>query len=136
MSTDEALAKRMFLARNRLEAAFGRGVAVREIGETVSAALRRGEAYDPSVVNRWLKGEQEPKTRAQWVALARALAVDPGWLAFGPDSFAPMPREDIDPRPAYLKAAERYKLQIAAKPARETKAAPAKSAAAGKNRKR
>lgn len=91
MSVDAELAGRMFRARHHREGESGRKLVLREISADVSSTLGREEPYDPSVVARWLKAEQEPKTRAQWIALARALDVDVGWLAFGPDSAAPAP---------------------------------------------
>lgn len=92
MPRDKRLAARMFEARHRREGQLGHKLVLREIAESVSVGLGRREPYDPSVIARWLNGQQEPKTRRQWVALADALAVDVGWLAFGEASGAPMVR--------------------------------------------
>jgi len=88
---DADLARRMFVARHYREGQLGRALTLSDISRAVSASLKREEPYDPSVIARWLKGTQEPRTRPQWVALARALAVDVGWLAFGLESAAPAP---------------------------------------------
>jgi hypothetical protein len=92
MPADEYLAHRMFSAVNAFERALGRKLTLAQLGERVAAEeVGREAPYAPSVVARWVRGEQEPGTRGQWVALARALQVDPGWLAFGPESAAPAP---------------------------------------------
>lgn len=81
---DIDLARRMFEARNHLERELGKRVTFAELGELVAAAQPdRDEGYSASVVARWIKAEQEPQTRGGWLALARGLRVDPGWLAFG-----------------------------------------------------
>lgn len=84
------LAERMFRARHHREGIVGRKVPLREISADVSALLGLDSDYAPSVVARWVGGHQEPGTREQWVALATALSVDVGWLAFGDASAAPM----------------------------------------------
>lgn len=89
--TDEALAARMFAAKNHLERLRHRDVTLAELGELVAQQLGRQKAFDPSVVARWIKGRQDPDTRDAWLALAETLQVDPGWLAFGDASSAPAP---------------------------------------------
>lgn len=74
----------MFAALNHLERETGTRVTFAALGALVAAMEPgREEDYSASVVARWIKAEQEPKTREGWLALARALRVDPGWLAFG-----------------------------------------------------
>ncbi len=96
---DNDLARRMFLARNHLERELGRGVTLEKLGELIAEHLGgRDEPIAGSVVARWLKGQQEPRSRAQWEALAKALKVDPGWLTYGTGSMtgATLPAGPID----------------------------------------
>lgn len=90
--TDTDLARRMFGARNHLERELGRSPTLEELGaETAKMAGRAKKPFAPSVIARWLKGQQEPKTRDLWLALAAVFRVDPGWLAFGEASAAAAP---------------------------------------------
>lgn len=68
----------------------------RELGEIVSTALERRQPYDASQVSRWFGGRSVPDLRTI-CEIARALDVDPGWLAFGEDSKAPAPSMVMDP---------------------------------------
>jgi hypothetical protein len=90
----------MFTAVHHREGLLGHKLVLREISAGVSRLLEREADYDPSVVARWLKAQQEPKTRAQWVALATVLDVDVGWLAFGDASAAPMAGQGATPAQA------------------------------------
>lgn len=94
---DPGLAYRFFIAKNQLERRLGRDVTFAELGELVAKSQGRDEPYAVSVARRWLRAEQEPSTRELWIALARALGVDVGWLAFGAASAAPAPEGYIEP---------------------------------------
>lgn len=59
-----------------------------ELGRRIGA-IARGKPYQSGVVRRWLDGRQEAEN-AVWLAIARVLGVDPGWLCFGEDCAAPM----------------------------------------------
>jgi hypothetical protein len=82
MPADDELARRMFQALNGLERRRGRPVTLQQLGEEVGTALGR-EPFAPSVVGRWVNAKQGPRERVVWIALARVLEVEPGWLAFG-----------------------------------------------------
>ncbi len=98
----------MFQAQHHREGQLGHKLVLREIGEAVSKAAGWDEPVAPSVVRRWLIGQQEPRDRAGWRALAEALAVDPGWLAFGEASGATMiPATPAPASDAHLKKSER-----------------------------
>lgn len=115
MAIDKALAARMFQAQHRLEGRLGHKLVLREIAEAFAKAHGAEDPPDPSVVRRWLIGQQEPRGREEWIALSVALDVDPGWLAFGPASAAPMTptdatRESVpgrEPPPSELELANR-----------------------------
>lgn len=96
---DNALARRMFLAMNALEQRRGSRVTLAQLGAMVAEAQQgREAAYAASVVARWIKGEQDPGSRDQWIALAAVLGVDPGWLTYGTGSMASaLSGLDLDP---------------------------------------
>lgn len=81
---DSALARRMFAALNAFEERRGSRVTLAVLGELVADAMPGRETpYAASVAARWVKGEQDPGSRDQWLALAGVLGVDPGWLTYG-----------------------------------------------------
>lgn len=92
----EARRRRMFAARHALEGRRGGDVTLADLAAAVARALGGHDGPDPSVVARWLKGVSEPRTTAMWEALATALGVDPGWLAFGEATSARGPGADRD----------------------------------------
>lgn len=90
----ESLGDRVFACHLLIEGATGRRVTLAEVGEMVGAALER-EPYSAGSVLAWEKGVSVPDVRVI-AALARActsvgVEVDPGWLAFGSESYAPAP---------------------------------------------
>ena len=105
-AADPDLAHRMFAAKNYLERALGRDVTFDDLGVMVAHEQGRVSPYAASVTSRWIKASQEPRTRAIWLALAKVLRVDPGWLAFGSESSAAAP-EGYEPLEA--KAAAGHK---------------------------
>jgi len=52
---------------------------------------RLGKPVGQTTVSRWLSGALVPRDIPKLWALAMALEVDPGWLAFGDESKAPSP---------------------------------------------
>src|SRR5580704_2944477 len=85
---DTTFAGRMFIVYTRWMAA--------EWGEGSYALLGRlvgngkGKALERSTIKRWFEGAKpDIDTIAR---LAKVVNVDPGWLAFGPESAAPMVR--------------------------------------------
>ncbi len=110
MPVDKGLAARMFQAQHHREGQLGHKLVLREIGEAVARAAGLDEPVAPSVVRRWLIAQQEPRGLAVWRALAAALGVDPGWLAFGDASAAPMAGKGATTSPApdaHLRKSER-----------------------------
>ena len=83
MPENTEVAARMFQARTALHARMGRAVSLEELGAMVARAAGRKEPFAPSVVGRWLNGQQEPRSIELWAALAKALGAEPGFLAFG-----------------------------------------------------
>jgi hypothetical protein len=83
---DTQLAHRVFAAINALEQKLKRRITLAELGERVAKFLGEDKATDASVVARWAKGKQTPRSREGWAAFAAALEVDPGWLTFGTGS--------------------------------------------------
>lgn len=134
MGADAALAARMFRARHHKEGELGRSLTLQEIGEAVAEASGREKPFDPSVVRRWLEGEQEPKTRAIWVAVARVFSVDVGWLAFGDECQAPMTRSHQNGNTPKIPMRPPGEI-IAGGPREETKP-PAKRIAGGRRKPR
>lgn len=134
---DSGLARRMFEAVNHLERTLGRKVTLAEIGQLVAGAQHgRDDDYAPSVVARWIKGTQEPRSREQWAALATALRVDPGWLAFGVGTAGGKPLLDLDPARDHLLTAEeaaRAEAQVAEK-ARASRPARVRKTGNGKGK--
>jgi len=59
----------------------GERLTTQEIGHRVGRLLRE-EPIAPAMVQEWISGA-EPTTLRHLYALAAALEVDPGWLAFG-----------------------------------------------------
>lgn len=79
----EGQRERMFQAHHALEGKLGRKVTQAELAQMVALNAPHEPPPAASVVARWLKGQSAPKTLALWQALAAALEVSPGWLAFG-----------------------------------------------------
>lgn len=88
---DEAFGERMLLALVEAGLAEGRPVTRREVARRAAEYLGLEEPIPERTVGRYFKG-RVPEVLRVIVALARAMHVDPGWLAFGPDSRAPTPR--------------------------------------------
>ena len=65
------------------------------IGHAIASKLG-GKPISAGTVSRWESGEFEPSLDALQV-LAELAFVDPGWLAFGPLSKAPSPRDTMPP---------------------------------------
>lgn len=77
----EALRLRLLDALHGLERREGHRVTFTALAERVAEAL--GASVSVATVARWFDGSREPKDRASLAALAAALGVDPGWLAYG-----------------------------------------------------
>lgn len=81
-----------------------------------------------SMVQSWLAGRFFPVTMARLWGLARALKVDPGWLAFGEESGAPAPSlREAAPAPG----AGQHLMNL---PKIEDRGAPPAAAPAGRRR--
>jgi hypothetical protein len=87
---------RLLFAWFRWQALQGKQMQQAELGESVGKILKR-KPVTPSSVSRWFT-EAEPDLQVI-CAIARSLGVDPGWLAFGPDSQAPAPNDPAMPTP-------------------------------------
>lgn len=90
----ESVGDRVFAVHLLIEGALGRRVPLSEVGELVGLEMGR-KPYSPTSVLDWENGESVPDVRVL-SALARVCAglgveVDPGWLAFGSESYAPEP---------------------------------------------
>lgn len=72
----------------RLQADEGKRVDQKEIGKRAGKAIGR-KAFSQASVSRWFNGTV-PDDIETILGIARALRVDPGWLAFGSESAAPM----------------------------------------------
>jgi transcriptional regulator with XRE-family HTH domain len=93
---------RLAFAWFRRQAQLGRKIEQSEVAKLVGKELGR-ESLTQGAVSHWLSGRNEPDL-ATIAAIAKALDVDPGWLAFGqgrePDDPAapiPMPRSPRGP---------------------------------------
>lgn len=92
---DETVGNRVFWVRLLVDGATGGRVSQGELGAAVSSELGGDRAYKAASVSEWENGRRVPSVRAV-AALARAargfgVDVDPGWLAFGKESYAPEP---------------------------------------------
>lgn len=108
---DEAVAARMFDARQALETRERGRISLDELGQRIGAADESreppGKPYAPTVVRRWLEGEVEPEKMATWRAIAAVFGVRLGWLANGEPpmsnpSHAPVERIDAKPIPPQM----------------------------------
>jgi transcriptional regulator with XRE-family HTH domain len=84
------LKSRLFDAHIRLEKRKGHRVPFREMAELVTA-VRGGEPMRPQYLSDYEKGLTTPSLETL-VAIAAVTETDPGWLAFGSGSAAPMER--------------------------------------------
>lgn len=75
------------------QARAGRQVTQREVGRRVAELMGRRRPHNPATVSAWFKGTAPDAETI--TALARALDVDPGWLAFGAASQAPAPPDPV-----------------------------------------
>lgn len=73
----------MYAARAALEAREQRRLTLEDLASRVATAQGLKVVYAPTVVRRWLEGMTEPASIDTWYALATALRVSAGWLAFG-----------------------------------------------------
>lgn len=94
MAGDNSMGERIFAAHLLVEGAAGHRVTLAELGELVGLEMGR-KAFSASSVREWQSGQSVPDTRVL-SALARVcrragVDVDPGWLAFGSESYAPPP---------------------------------------------
>lgn len=83
--TGPALFHERFLRAWQLyERAAGRRVSGRRLAEALDVS--------PATITGW-SGIDDPPPHSQVLAIAKLTGTDPGWLAYGPDSDAPMRRE-------------------------------------------
>lgn len=80
---------RLFLAWSLWQGRHRRKLSQTALGEMVGEL--RGERVAQSTVSDWFKSVVPAVDDVEW--LAKALEVDPGWLAFGDASGAPRPRD-------------------------------------------
>lgn len=83
----KAVGRRIFQAHRRAELESGEKITFGDLAEMCTAA---GKRLTAGQISEYEKGEVPPKLEIVAV-LAKALAVDPGWLAFGSGSGAPEP---------------------------------------------
>jgi hypothetical protein len=88
--------ERLKFAWFRWQAINGRELTQAELGETIGKILERKEPLDQTTVSRWFSSTVPEAYVIR--GLAMALRVDPGWLAFGPDSLAPAPNDPVHDR--------------------------------------
>lgn len=83
---------RAFEAWNRLKSMAGKPVTLQDLGRMVGNELRT-KPYHGQTVGKWFRPEDPKIPRDPMVlsALATVLCVDPGWLAYGELSVAPVP---------------------------------------------
>lgn len=91
----DSLRERVFAVHLLLEAAAGHRLPLSDIGAMVAGELGKKKPFSPTSVLGWEKGVNAPSVKVV-AALARAarvrgVDVDPGWLAFGSESYAPPP---------------------------------------------
>lgn len=84
------LGSRIFEAHIALERRLGHRVPFREFAELVSA-VRGGDPVRPQYLSDYEKGLSTPSLETI-VAIAQVCERDPGWLAFGAKSSAPVER--------------------------------------------
>lgn len=84
---EETFHDRLFQAWSLWQGRHKRKLSQTELGEMVGKA--GGEAVSQSTVSDWFKTVVPSVGVVEY--LAKALEVDPGWLAFGPASEAPAP---------------------------------------------
>ena len=93
--TEQGFSIRLFRAWHLLQIRKGGGATQEWLGKRVGRILGEAEVSQ-SAVSRWFKGATpDLETIA---AIAKALDVDPGWLAFGEDSQAPSPGDQVKSR--------------------------------------
>lgn len=118
---DKDLANRVFAAINALEQKLKRRLTLAELGERVGNARGdKAKAPAPSVVARWSKGQQTPRTREDWSAFAAALEVDPGWLTFGTGAMSSGIPVVAEKAPAYSGTTPTQERPPAAKKSRKS----------------
>lgn len=86
---------RLFRAWHLLQIRKQGGVTQEWLGKRVGRILGE-EDLSQSAVSRWFKGAIPDLDTIE--AMAKALEVDPGWLAFGEASAAPSPEDQIKNR--------------------------------------
>ena len=92
---EQGFSSRLFRAWHFLQLRKGGGATQEWLGRRVGKMLGE-EEISQSAVSRWFRGSvPDLETIA---AMAKALEVDPGWLAFGEASQAPSPEDQIKSR--------------------------------------
>lgn len=90
--TDPAFAARMLLGLVEAGVVEGKPVTRREVARRAAAYLGLSRPVPERTVGRYFEGRVPRDSLKVIEALAHALHVDPGWLAFGEKSRAPIPR--------------------------------------------
>jgi transcriptional regulator with XRE-family HTH domain len=88
----EGYRERVFRAWYRRQIIHGGELSQEWLAEQISRNLRRPGVLSQGAVSRYLRGHRIPDLDTM-AALADALMVDPGWLAFGTRCAAPAPIE-------------------------------------------
>ena len=86
-----AFRDRLLRAWTLLQARRGRGLSQVWLAQEVGQELGQDGPVGQSTISGYFTGRFQPEDVDRWLALARVLEVDPGWLAFGDDSQAPPP---------------------------------------------
>jgi transcriptional regulator with XRE-family HTH domain len=89
---EQGFSVRLFRAWHLLQIRKGGGATQEWLGKRVGRLLGEAE-LSQSAVSRWFKGATPDLDTI--AAIAKALEVDPGWLAFGDASLAPSPEDQI-----------------------------------------
>ena len=87
---EDTFRDRLFRAWALLQAKLGRSVSQSWLAQRMADELGQA-SVSQSTISGYFTGKFQPDTIDRWVALAKVLEVDPGWLAFGDDSQAPPP---------------------------------------------
>ena len=88
------LGERVYSARLEASAAQHRRISQVDLGVMVARALGEKRAISAATVSRWESGDALPSVPTV-AAIAKVCGVDPGWMAFGADSLAPSPRQQV-----------------------------------------
>ena len=90
MASSTTFPSRLFWAWSLLQSRLGRSVSQTWLATEMGKELGQGP-LSQSTLSGYFTGKFQPTDLDRYIALAKVLGVDPGWLAFGEASAAPAP---------------------------------------------